>query len=123
MWRPRQAWRCAGICGEFVMSVSFPFGKVSYSSDQLKLRGAHHQMHEFAHCLITRVRVSRFEKLHKRVPLSFGRTTLEKAPAQKIHKVTRPVAELVGHKFADVEDRKSTRLNSSHSQISYAVFC
>src|SRR2546427_7112013 len=26
--------------------------------------------------------------------------------------------ELVGH-----EDRKSTRLNSSHSQISYAVFC
>src|SRR2546430_8894566 len=25
--------------------------------------------------------------------------------------------------LADVEDRKSTRLNSSHSQISYAVFC
>src|SRR2546430_10308074 len=24
---------------------------------------------------------------------------------------------------ADIEDRKSTRLNSSHSQISYAVFC
>src|SRR5438309_7150523 len=24
---------------------------------------------------------------------------------------------------ADVEDRKSTRLNSSHSSISYAVFC
>src|SRR2546430_13621058 len=24
---------------------------------------------------------------------------------------------------ADDEDRKSTRLNSSHSQISYAVFC
>src|SRR2546430_9893591 len=24
---------------------------------------------------------------------------------------------------ADSEDRKSTRLNSSHSQISYAVFC
>src|SRR5688572_30868418 len=24
---------------------------------------------------------------------------------------------------ADVVDRKSTRLNSSHSQISYAVFC
>src|SRR2546430_8840166 len=30
---------------------------------------------------------------------------------------------LPGH-FADMEaDRKSTRLNSSHSQISYAVFC
>src|SRR5688572_31179076 len=25
--------------------------------------------------------------------------------------------------FETVEDRKSTRLNSSHSQISYAVFC
>src|SRR2546430_4883017 len=24
---------------------------------------------------------------------------------------------------AELEDRKSTRLNSSHSQISYAVFC
>src|SRR5688572_32422699 len=26
-------------------------------------------------------------------------------------------------KFGPVTDRKSTRLNSSHSQISYAVFC
>src|SRR2546430_8902703 len=25
--------------------------------------------------------------------------------------------------FRDARDRKSTRLNSSHSQISYAVFC
>src|SRR5256886_13426164 len=25
--------------------------------------------------------------------------------------------------YAEHEDRKSTRLNSSHSQISYAVFC
>src|SRR5688572_31926567 len=25
--------------------------------------------------------------------------------------------------WKEVEDRKSTRLNSSHSQISYAVFC
>src|SRR2546430_3035553 len=28
--------------------------------------------------------------------------------------------QLAGHA---IEDRKSTRLNSSHSQISYAVFC
>src|SRR5688572_32707531 len=27
------------------------------------------------------------------------------------------------HRHAATEDRKSTRLNSSHSQISYAVFC
>src|SRR5688572_32757957 len=32
----------------------------------------------------------------------------------------RVVRQLVDHRF---EDRKSTRLNSSHSQISYAVFC
>src|SRR5688572_31483837 len=35
--------------------------------------------------------------------------------------VLRQPAEQVG--VLDVEDRKSTRLNSSHSQISYAVFC
>src|SRR5688572_31083040 len=28
-----------------------------------------------------------------------------------------------GKNIAEVLDRKSTRLNSSHSQISYAVFC
>src|SRR2546430_12989402 len=28
-----------------------------------------------------------------------------------------------GRDFPAAEDRKSTRLNSSHSQISYAVFC
>src|SRR5688572_32726682 len=30
---------------------------------------------------------------------------------------------LVAVFYGDGEDRKSTRLNSSHSQISYAVFC
>src|SRR2546427_4691096 len=32
-------------------------------------------------------------------------------------------AGIYGHPALGVEDRKSTRLNSSHSQISYAVFC
>src|SRR5690606_41056731 len=32
-----------------------------------------------------------------------------------------PVLVLLGH--TDVVDRKSTRLNSSHVKISYAVFC
>src|SRR5438270_9924505 len=31
--------------------------------------------------------------------------------------------EDVAEAYKGVEDRKSTRLNSSHSQISYAVFC
>src|SRR3712207_7954193 len=34
------------------------------------------------------------------------------------------VHDLVGARLAEVElDRKSTRLNSSHANISYAVFC
>src|SRR5688572_31301586 len=36
---------------------------------------------------------------------------------------TGDVARLGEHGQRDVQDRKSTRLNSSHSQISYAVFC
>src|SRR2546427_1931307 len=32
-------------------------------------------------------------------------------------------AQCVDQHDAEKEDRKSTRLNSSHSQISYAVFC
>src|SRR2546427_7064661 len=39
----------------------------------------------------------------------------------------KPMAEVIAHVVTDkwdhCQDRKSTRLNSSHSQISYAVFC
>src|SRR5688572_32596899 len=36
----------------------------------------------------------------------------------------RPAENLSAHsRFVPGRDRKSTRLNSSHSQISYAVFC
>src|SRR3712207_8700914 len=35
----------------------------------------------------------------------------------------RPLAQLVGADHVQPEDRKSTRLNSSHANISYAVFC
>src|SRR2546430_11627501 len=34
-----------------------------------------------------------------------------------------PTAHASGYKVVLFKDRKSTRLNSSHSQISYAVFC
>src|SRR5688572_32283709 len=37
--------------------------------------------------------------------------------------VDHPFDERVARAARDEEDRKSTRLNSSHSQISYAVFC
>src|SRR3712207_7532645 len=39
----------------------------------------------------------------------------------------QPLVRVVGHRQVgrvdDGEDRKSTRLNSSHANISYAVFC
>src|SRR5688572_31100890 len=41
------------------------------------------------------------------------------APAVDEHDVGQHVLDL----FDLMRDRKSTRLNSSHSQISYAVFC
>src|SRR2546430_13321884 len=73
----------------------------------------------------------------------FPYTTLFRSPLE-VRQESRPVAEAgfklpaEGVNFEDVErnlilqamertdyniDRKSTRLNSSHSQISYAVFC
>src|SRR2546430_6941180 len=40
------------------------------------------------------------------------------------HSVDRPVALSIAPQLVrENVDRKSTRLNSSHSQISYAVFC
>src|SRR2546430_7583583 len=34
-----------------------------------------------------------------------------------------PAGKMPARNYRDGRDRKSTRLNSSHSQISYAVFC
>src|SRR2546430_7435969 len=43
---------------------------------------------------------------------------------QSPHDMEVKVIERGGaQRHADLADRKSTRLNSSHSQISYAVFC
>src|SRR2546430_10024790 len=43
---------------------------------------------------------------------------------QKIENLVRPrEIEAVVRRKEKISDRKSTRLNSSHSQISYAVFC
>src|SRR2546430_5536136 len=45
----------------------------------------------------------------------------EKAAETIVHLASAP--ELATHTGGYYVDRKSTRLNSSHSQISYAVFC
>src|SRR5438270_2251468 len=79
--------------------------------------------------------------LSPRTPTLFPYTTLFRSAVARIggvdagqrggERVRQPVAGhgvLVGHARGQqpavvLEDRKSTRLNSSHSQISYAVFC
>src|SRR2546430_12554617 len=68
--------------------------------------------------------------LHDALPILRGEKTLEDAldlaggilPAAALRHIE--VQRLVAHeKRTMLRDRKSTRLNSSHSQISYAVFC
>src|SRR2546428_2587660 len=70
--------------------------------------------------------------LHDALPISEVRTDYEKIRVQHRDKKgpgpLHPIAEArrLGHKTQwerYVPDRKSTRLNSSHDQISYAVFC
>src|SRR2546430_13365651 len=60
----------------------------------------------------------------------FPYTTLFRSPARESHPMPVPAfgthersALPGGCRIGAARDRKSTRLNSSHSQISYAVFC
>src|SRR2546430_3474268 len=58
--------------------------------------------------------------LHDALPICDTPADLERAlrlAADALRGRPQPTLVLIG------EDRKSTRLNSSHSQISYAVFC
>src|SRR5712692_61924 len=50
------------------------------------------------------------------------RKKAERQPGSLERRDARPIAQESG-RVAGVGDRKSTRLNSSHSSISYAVFC
>src|SRR2546427_1334121 len=56
----------------------------------------------------------------------FPYTTLFRSPLQALCGCPAGIYPSVARprsRFLSKEDRKSTRLNSSHSQISYAVFC
>src|SRR2546430_17186398 len=64
--------------------------------------------------------------LHDALPISLGSAVLRSAEQFSVGRErSRLVAALHLHaRFGrGCGDRKSTRLNSSHSQISYAVFC
>src|SRR6267143_5852953 len=57
--------------------------------------------------------------LHDALPIS-TRVTVERSPPDRARAVSRGPRRRPAHTR---RDRKSTRLNSSHSSISYAVFC
>src|SRR5699024_11861446 len=60
------------------------------------------------------------------VALDIARTVAEVAPGAWVINFTNPagiVTEAMRTVLGDRVDRKSTRLNSSHVSISYAVFC
>src|SRR5688572_32584416 len=54
---------------------------------------------------------------------SCGEPAHDAAPPRPAANAGRKAAERPKAAGAALRDRKSTRLNSSHSQISYAVFC
>src|SRR3989442_6028947 len=53
----------------------------------------------------------------------FPYTTLFRSPKQHVHNSLRGLHVSGGNGGGRPGDRKSTRLNSSHVRISYAVFC
>src|SRR5690242_21131965 len=53
----------------------------------------------------------------------FAFAELDPAFAELLEADRKPGLEHARQQAADAEDRKSTRLNSSHMSISYAVFC
>src|SRR3712207_8077819 len=75
---------------------------------------------------------SRLREDARRLPLgarpgSAGRgdagAVREPAEGAELRRRAEPARPAGGHRVAPDGDRKSTRLNSSHSNISYAVFC
>src|SRR5688572_31065963 len=63
--------------------------------------------------------------LHDALPIFPTEMTDDRRVFQRL-KLTKPILSMFAGGNAlvlDIGDRKSTRLNSSHSQISYAVFC
>src|SRR3712207_8527613 len=60
-----------------------------------------------------------YSKLNKKLP---AETAVQLGEIQEASRLADAVAANVNIKVADKQDRKSTRLNSSHANISYAVF-
>src|SRR5688572_31737522 len=63
-----------------------------------------------------------YTTLFRSLPRQVGRRVVGEVEVE-VDAHRRRGARVVLHRLLGEEDRKSTRLNSSHSQISYAVFC
>src|SRR2546430_4142660 len=61
--------------------------------------------------------------LHDALPILSGAPADQSLPLHVLLRARGRVELVPARKAARQQDRKSTRLNSSHSQISYAVFC
>src|SRR3989442_11483242 len=61
--------------------------------------------------------------LHDALPISISEAAIAGSGVGAAIVGCRPVVELQISDFGPAADRKSTRLNSSHVRISYAVFC
>src|SRR2546430_10736509 len=62
-------------------------------------------------------------RLQSRVQRGFGQRGVPPLVEQRIDETRRGALAQAVACALESQDRKSTRLNSSHSQISYAVFC
>src|SRR5690606_40223510 len=91
---------------------------------------------DLAHLAAARTQIGVVDALENRQDLiDLGRERCLRIPALFPHSPFHPLAKLAGAKHVGVRleqkeelfrgsaDRKSTRLNSSHVKISYAVFC
>src|SRR3712207_8682865 len=52
-----------------------------------------------------------------------ARYVLVEVPLEDNRSAARPAKRAISESIGHLQDRKSTRLNSSHANISYAVFC
>src|SRR3712207_8833578 len=79
----------------------------------------------FVFLMIRRPPRSTLFPLHDALPISAVQEGRRIAPARRSARLGAPVAFITPdpRRAANTLDRKSTRLNSSHANISYAVFC
>src|SRR2546430_5280655 len=115
------AWRCARtsarICWTRVAIVAAKAGSTQYVIPRTVASGVLGGLHSAA--------TSGPAQRNSAASVSAGRSMLIGLPPLRPRRDERRALgpERAAERLSERRDRKSTRLNSSHSQISYAVFC